>query len=137
MNTDLVPFVVLCSAVVAVLSLIAGGMAVTASVLYRSTVLSKELATRRVIGARRSHIVRMFLAENVLGIAAGLGVGTLALLAAGELRYPWFLTVLLTSAALLAVAAFAGGWIAARHASKVPFSKSGLFRTSSDVRGQR
>jgi ABC-type antimicrobial peptide transport system permease subunit len=132
MNAQLVSLFVLVA-----LSLVAGGIALGASILYRSTTLSRELATRRVMGARRSQIARMLLAENMLGIAAGLAVGAVAAMLAGGLRHPWLLAGLLTSIGLVAVAVFSGGWIAARHAAQVPFGKSGLFRTSSDVRGQQ
>lgn len=118
------------------LSLIACSVAVAANVLYRSTLLRKQIATQRILGARRSHIARMFLSENVLGLAAGIALGSVAMLAAGESHHDWFLAVLLTSSAVLAGAGVAGGWLASRHAAQVPFSASGLFRTSSDTRGQ-
>ena len=135
MNTS-VSFVVLCSGVLCLLSLVAAGMAIAASVLHRSAVLRKELATRRILGARCVHFVRMFLAENVLGVTAGLLAGSLALLLARRLSGGWFGSVHLGAATLLMGAVLVGGWIAARHVSKVPFRSSGLFRTSSDVRGQ-
>ena len=56
MNTEIGSFVVVSAAVLILLSLVSGGIAIAGSVLYRSTVLRKEVATRRVIGARRSHI---------------------------------------------------------------------------------
>lgn len=136
MDAEIDSFIVLFATVLVLLSLMAGGLAIAGSVLYRSTLLRKEVATRRILGARRPHITRMFLTENVLGMAAGIAVGTLAMLAAGESRYPWFLAVVSSSAVMLAAAGIIGGWIAGRHASKVPFSDSGLFRTSSDTRGQ-
>ena len=129
MNTEI-------AAVLILLSLIASGVAIAGSVLYRSTLLRKEVATRRVIGARRSHIARMFLSENIPGVAAGIAVGSFAMFIAGESRHAWFLAVVLGSAALLILACTVGGWIAGRHAAKVPFSESGLFRTSSDTRGR-
>lgn len=122
--------------VLILLSLVAVGVAVAGSVLYRSTLLRKEVATRRVIGARRSHIVCMFLSENVLGVAAGIVAGSLTMFAVGESHRDWLLAALLGSAALLIIASAVGGWIAGRHAAKVPFSESGLFRTSADTRGQ-
>ena len=136
MRTELYSFVVASAAALVLLSLVAGGIAVAASVLYRSTLLRKEVATRRVLGARRSHIARMFLSENMLGIAAGIAIGSIAMLAAGGLRHSWFVTVVSSSAAMLAAVGAIGGWIAGRHASKVPFGASGLFRTSSDTRGR-
>ena len=133
MNTE-IDFIVLSAAGLILLSLVAGGVAIPGSILYRSTLLKKETATRRVLGARRSQITRMFLSENMLGLAAGIAIGGLALLAIGELHHAWFAAVVL-SAATLVGAAVVGGWLAARHAAKVPFSESGLFRTSSDTRG--
>jgi ABC-type antimicrobial peptide transport system permease subunit len=135
MRTEIYSFVVMSAAVLVLVSLIAGAIAIAGSVLCRSTLLRKEVATRRVLGARRSHIARMFLSENVFAIAAGIAIGSIAMLAAGESRHPWFVTVVLISAAVLAAACTMGGWVAGRHASKVPFSESGLFRTSSDTRG--
>jgi putative ABC transport system permease protein len=134
--TAQIDFIVLSAILLILLSLVAGAVAIASSVLYRSTLLKKEVATRRVLGARRSHIARMFLSENVLGIAAGVVFGSLAMLATGELHRASFLTILLSSAAILVGAAAGGGWLAARHAAKVPFSESGLFRTSSDTRGR-
>jgi ABC-type antimicrobial peptide transport system permease subunit len=135
MNTE-IDFIALSAAGLIVLSLVAGGVAIAASVLYRSTLTKQETATRRVLGARRSQIARMLLSENVLGLAAGIAVGGLALLATGELHKAWFAVVVLVSAGILVGASLAGGWVAARHAAKVPFSESGLFRTSADTRGR-
>jgi len=78
-----IDFIALSAIVLTLLSLVAGAVAVAGNVLYRSTLLKKELATRILVGA-----------------------------------------------------AVVGGWLAARHAAKVPFSESGLFRTSSDTRGR-
>jgi putative ABC transport system permease protein len=136
MNTEFVSFTVVSAVVLILLSLIAGGVAIAGSVLYRSTLLRKEVATRRVIGARRSHIARMFLTENVLGVAAGIAAGSFAMLVVGASHRDGFLAVVLGSAALLVVAGAVGGWIAGRHAAQVPFSESGLFRTSADTRGR-
>jgi ABC-type antimicrobial peptide transport system permease subunit len=77
----------------------------------------------------------MFLSQNVLGLGAGIAAGALALLATGALHHAWFAAVVLSSAAILVAAAVVGGWLAARHAAKVSFSESGLFRSSSDTRG--
>ena len=128
-------FVVLSAAVLIALSLAAAAVAIAASVLRRSTLLSRELATRKILGARRSHIARMFLSENVLGMAAGIAIGCLAMLAAGEVHHSWFLAIVSSSATVLVGAGLAGGWLTACHAAKVPFSESGLFRTSADTRG--
>ena len=126
MNTSINSFVVLSAAVLGLLSIFASAVAVAGSVLYRSTLLRKEVATRRFLGARRSDIARMFLNENVLGIAAGILIGSVALAATDELHYPGSWTVVLSSATLLTLAGLIGGWIAARRAT----------RTRSDRRGQ-
>ena len=68
----------------------------------------------------------MFLSENVLGIAAGILIGSVALAVTDSLRYPGSWTVVLSSATLLTLAGLIGGWIAARRAT----------RTRSDRRGQ-
>jgi putative ABC transport system permease protein len=136
MNSEMDSFVVVSAVVLVLLSLVASGIAIAGSVLYRSTLLRKEVATRRVLGARRSHIARMFLSENVLGLAAGIAAGILAMLVIGESQRAWFLAIVLGCAAMLVIAGLVGGWIAGRHASKVPFSESGLFQTSSDTRGR-
>jgi putative ABC transport system permease protein len=136
MNSEMDSFIVVSAIVLVLLSLVAGGIAIAGSVLYRSTLLRKEVATRRVLGARRSHIACMFLSENVLGLAAGIAAGILAMLVIGESQRAWFLAIVLGSAAMLVIAGLVCGWIAGRHASKVPFSESGLFRTSSDTRGR-
>jgi hypothetical protein len=68
----------------------------------------------------------MFLSENVLGIAAGIAIGSVAPLATGRI-IPIGAAVLLTAAGLL------GGWIAGRHAADTPVSKSGRFRTTPDI----
>lgn len=125
MRTDF-DFIVVSAAGLILLSLIACRVAIAANVLYRSTLLRKQIATQRILGARRSHIARMFLSENVLGLAAGIAVGSVAMLAAlaagialgsvamlaaGESHHDWFLAVLLTSSAVLAGAGVAGGWL--------------------------
>ncbi|HJY38900.1 MAG TPA: FtsX-like permease family protein, partial [Steroidobacteraceae bacterium] len=109
MNTE-IDFIVLSAAVLIPLSLVAGGVAIAGSVLYRSTLLKREVATRKVLGARRSHIARMFLSENVLGIAAGITFGGLTVFAASESQHAGFLGIVLSSAAILVVASLAGGW---------------------------
>ena len=126
MNTALNSFVMLSAAALGLLSIFAAAVAVAGSVLYRSTLLRKEVATRRFLGARRSNIARMFLSENVLGIAAGILIGSVALTVTGSLRNPGSWTVVLSSATFLTLAGSIGGWIAARRAT----------RTRSDSRGQ-
>ena len=126
MSIALNSFVVVSATVLAVLSVFAAAIAVAGSVLYRSTHLRKEVATRRALGARRSDIARMLLSENVLGIAAGVVIGGLALATTSR-------TVVLTSATLLILAALIGGWIAGRYAARMPDSKSGRFRTTPDI----
>ena len=126
MNTALVSFVVLSAAVLAVLSVFAAAIAVAGSVLYRSTVTHEEVAMRRALGARRSDIARMFMNENVLGIAAGVVIGSGALLATG-----WMIVI--SSAMLVVVASAVGSWAAGHHAANMSVSRSGRFRTTPDI----
>jgi hypothetical protein len=104
--------------------LLASGLTIASSVLQRSTQLAREVATRRILGARRSDIVALFLLENLPGYAMGVAVGGLALLAAGALLD---LVSLSVSVALVTCATVVGGLLAARHAATTPFGKSGLF----------
>src|SRR5687768_13992692 len=87
--------------------------------VYRHSQMEREVATRRVLGARRAHIVTMFLAESLSGIGLGILLGLF-------LVERWS-TVVLVSVALLLCSAAVGSWLAARHASRTPFHKSGLF----------
>jgi FtsX-like permease family len=126
MNSALTSFVVLSASVLIVMSIFAAAIAVAASVLYRSNVMHREVAMRRALGARRTDIARMFLSENVSGIAAGIAIGSVALLAAG-----WI--ILIGGALLLIAAGLIGGWIAGRHAAGTSVSRSGRFRTTPDI----
>ena len=127
--------IIACLGMLIVGCLIASALTIASSVIHRSTLLSKEVATRRILGARRSDIVAMFLLENLPGVAIGVVVGSLVLLAAGALLELTSLISLLSSAALLTCATVVGGWVAGRHAARTPFNKSGLFSSSTDKRG--
>jgi putative ABC transport system permease protein len=127
MSYELDRLMIVCLGMLILLCLIAGGMTIAASVVHRSTLLAREVATRRVLGARRSHIVAMFLLENLPGIMLGILAGSLLLLSAGTLRDLSSWVGVLCSAAALTCAGLIGGWISGRHAAKTSFSKSGLF----------
>ena len=124
---------VVCLGVLILACLMAGGTAIASVVIYRSTQLAKEVATRRVLGARRSDIVGMFLLESLPGMLVGVIVGSLALLSTGALFDLSGWVGLSYSAALLTGAGIVCGWMAARHAAKTPFSKSGLFASSANA----
>ena len=100
MNHSPDALIVMFAGVLIVGSVVAAATAVAASVLYRSVVLHEEVATRRMLGARRSQIVRMFLAENLIGIVAGV-LGAVVVLRAVD--------GLILSAALVALAGLFGG----------------------------
>jgi ABC-type antimicrobial peptide transport system permease subunit len=129
MSYELDRLMILCLGILLLLCLIAGGMTIAASVIHRSTQLATEVATRRVLGARRSQIVEMFLLENLAGIVLGLIAGSLLLLSAGTLHDLSSWVGLSCSAAVLTCAGLIGGWISGRYAAKTPFSKSGLFHS--------
>lgn len=130
MNYGLDRLMVICLGMLVAACLISSAIAIASSVILRSTQLAKEVATRRVLGARRSHIAGMFLLENLPGMMIGLLVGSLVLLMAGKLVDLDSLLGLLCSAAVLTCAGAVGGWVAGRHAAMTPFSKSGLFSSS-------
>lgn len=136
MSYELDRLMLICLGILVLLCLIAGGTAIAASVLHRSTQLAKEVATRRILGARRSHIIEMFLLENLAGIMLGILAGSLVLLSAGTLLDLSSLVGLLYSAALVTCGGLIGGWIAGRCAAKTPFSKSGLFHSAAGRRGE-
>ena len=108
-------FLVLAAGVLTMLSLVAGGVAIAASVLYRSFSLRKEILTRRVQGARRSQIVRMLLADNVIGVAAGVLCGVAVLIVVEQHR-PHVVGGLILSVAAVAIIGLCGGWLAGWHA---------------------
>ena len=136
MSYELDRLMIVCLGILVLLCLIAGGMTIAASVIHRSTQLAREIATRRVLGARRSHIVEMFQWENVAGIMLGILAGSLILLFAGTLPDLSSWVGLLCSAAVLTCAGLIGGWLSGRYAAKTPFSTSGLFHSAPDRRGE-
>lgn len=124
------------SSALVLLLLLTVAVAVGGYVFYRSVVLEREIATRRVLGARRAAIVRMFLLESTGSILVGVLLGSLLVLLLVA-----FSNVSLSSWYLIGLAAITfsgaiGGWLAARHASNTPFSRSGLFCGASDKRGE-
>jgi ABC-type antimicrobial peptide transport system permease subunit len=60
-------------------ALLGGAIGVAANVLHRSTQRAKDVATLRILGARRPHIFRMFLTENVAGVVLGVLLASLIL----------------------------------------------------------
>jgi putative ABC transport system permease protein len=136
MSYELDRLMIVCLGILVLLCLIASGMTLAASVIHRSNQLAREVATRRVLGARRSQIVAMFLLENLAGIMLGLLAGSLVLLSTGTLSDLSSWVGLSCSAALLTCAGLIGGWISGRQAAKTSFSKSGLFHCAPDRRGE-
>jgi ABC-type antimicrobial peptide transport system permease subunit len=110
-----------------VLFLLAVALAMGTNVLYRSVLLQREIATRRVLGARRSHIVAMFLLESIPGVSIGILFGAAAVvLGAVIFSDPFSLTSILISTVMLLCSGAVGGWLAARHASKHSLSQERL-----------
>jgi predicted lysophospholipase L1 biosynthesis ABC-type transport system permease subunit len=122
-------------AVVAVVALLGGAVAVAANVLYRSTQSARDVATLRILGARRPHFFRAFLIENAAGVLLGISAGILVLASVATLWRPQGLIAVLVGAAFVIGAATLGCWLGARHAARTPFEKSGLFSTAPDRRG--
>jgi ABC-type lipoprotein release transport system permease subunit len=120
--------------VLVVLLLLTVVVAVGSNVLHRSVALEREIATRRVLGARRSDIARTFLLES-------MGPLLLGSCRFAALALPLFSNVQPLGGALLigevgvACCGTVGAHLAARHASHVAFGRSGLFGGASDKRG--
>lgn len=120
-----------------VLLVLSVALAVGANVIYRSVVLRREIATRRVLGARRKDIVRMFLAESTGCISIGLIAGSLlALLFANLSNTQTPSTALFGTVVAIGSCGVAGAWLAARSASTTSLQNSGLFRGAPDRRGE-
>jgi ABC-type antimicrobial peptide transport system permease subunit len=121
-------FIIAALAVIVTLFVVGAGLASAVSVIYRSVLMRKEIATRRVLGARRSHIVAMFVLEGALGLWIGVLLGAAAVLALDGF-FPGQLSTasVMTGAVLLLCSGAGGGWLAARHASRTSFRHSGLF----------
>jgi putative ABC transport system permease protein len=93
---------------------------------FRVTQRTKQIGTRRALGATRTEILRYFLTETLLFAAIGVALG--AVLAVGinialvEIfslpRMPWYL-VPIGMVALLAIG-LAAVWLPARRAARVP-----------------
>lgn len=112
-------------------------LAVGAYVLYRSVVLRREIATRRVLGARRKDIVRMLLLESAGPIAIGLIAGSLlALLLIGPSPMRLISRSVFVGAIVIGCCGAVGGWLTARYASTIALRESGLFRGAPDKRGE-
>jgi predicted permease len=96
---------------------------VTAFLMSRRT---REIGIRMALGGTRGAVLRRFMRASVRLTAAGIAVGLLLALGAGQLlssqlygvnpRDPW---VLLGASALLALAATAASWLPVRRALKV------------------
>lgn len=130
-------FVIGVSSALVLLLLLTVAVAVGGYVLYRSVVLQREIATRRILGARRATIVRLFLLESTGSILVGVLLGSLLVLLlitfSDVSLSRWNLLIGLAAVAFCGAM---GGWLAARHASNTPLSKSGLFCGASDKRGE-
>lgn len=114
-------------AMIAVISLIVGGIGVMNIMLVSVTERTREIGLRMAIGARRSDIVSQFLIESVLlsltggvlGIALALGGGTLAVWAFPEVPLifsPASVVVAFLSSTLIGITF---GFLPARAASKL------------------
>lgn len=120
------------------LSIFSVSLAAAGHVCYRSVKLQKEIATRRVLGARRTDIARQLLIESVaplIGMALVSSLTTSLLMVLLGVTSLGIVVVLCTSAVITLVGALSM-WIAARSASQTPFRRSGLFAASTDKRGE-
>jgi ABC-type antimicrobial peptide transport system permease subunit len=112
-------------------------VAMGANVFYRCVALRREIATRRVLGARRRDIVRMLVLESMGPISLGSIAGSILTLIYVALSSTQTSGVALLGAAVgIAASGVAGAYLAARYASNTPLHYSGLFRGAPDKRGE-
>ena len=93
---------------------------------FSVTSRSKEIGTRRAIGATRADIIQYFLAENILITAAGIAIGSIITLAFALqlsmlLEMPRAPTIFLTGAmALVWISGLAAALVPAVRGARVP-----------------
>lgn len=68
---------------VALLVLVVSAIGICGLAIFNVTTRTKQIGTRRAVGARRFHILRYFLVENWLVTSAGVVVGCILALGAG------------------------------------------------------
>ena len=69
--------------VVTLLVLAVSAIGIFGLAVFNVTTRTKQIGTRRAVGARRFHILRYFLVENWLVTSSGVVVGCVLALAAG------------------------------------------------------
>ncbi|MFY8273202.1 ABC transporter permease [Pseudoalteromonas sp. SSDWG2] len=94
--------------------------------LFNISKRTKQIGTRRALGARKSAIVRYFLIENVLVASVGLTIGAMLSVVLGQQLMKVFslpslsMTFVLVSAAFMLIMSIIAAWGPALRAANVP-----------------
>jgi macrolide transport system ATP-binding/permease protein len=112
--------------VFAFLALLLGGIGLYGLVAYSVSQRTQEIGIRMALGAQRSNVLQMVLAQGMRLIVPGVAIGiAAALLAAGLMRsmlfgvHSWDPVIFVVVTAVLAVVTLVASYIPARAATKV------------------
>lgn len=104
-------------------------VAVASAVILRGVRRSRDIATRRVLGATRTQIATALVSEAAGWVLFGLILGSAVIL----FLVPRDVGILLAFVSI-ALAGLLGAWVGARRVASLPLGKSGLFRAAPDRR---
>lgn len=124
--TQMLDTVKLAIAAIAAISLLVGGIGVMNIMLVSITERTREIGTRKALGARQSAILLQFITEAVviclvggaLGVAFGVGLGSLGASLLGYAAKPSLVAILLAVGFSMAIGVFFG-YYPARKAARL------------------
>ncbi len=124
--TQMLDSVKLAIAAIAAISLLVGGIGVMNIMLVSITERTREIGTRKALGARQSAILLQFITEAVviclvggaLGVAFGVGLGSLGASLLGYAAKPSLVAILLAVGFSMAIGVFFG-YYPARKAARL------------------
>ena len=126
--TEMLDSVKLAIAAIAAISLLVGGIGVMNIMLVSITERTREIGTRKALGARQSAILLQFITEAVviclvggaLGVALGVGLGSLGASLLGYAAKPSPAAILLAVGFSMAIGVFFGYYPARKAARMDP-----------------
>jgi putative ABC transport system permease protein len=126
--TDMLNTVSLAISAIAAISLLVGGIGVMNIMLVSITERTREIGTRKALGAPQNAIRMQFIVESVviclvggvIGIAVGIGLGALASSALGYAAHPDIATIFIAVGFSMAIGVFFGYYPANKAAKLDP-----------------